>query len=81
MDNSDFVGVDEARNFTSEIPDKIERDFVEWAINRALLQPIVNGYFPSNKFDILFYAKIILEISRDGRAIKKILSGQKSDLW
>jgi len=81
MQNDFFSRVEEARKFESEISDPIDRAFVEWAINRAMLRPAVFGDSPVGLFDVLYFANSMLEISKCRDVVKIIFEGRSSELW
>jgi hypothetical protein len=81
MESKFFSNVQAARKFESEIEDTIDRAFVQWAINRAMLRPSVEGDVPSVVFDVLFFAKVMQDLSSKRRVAQIIFEGRSSELW
>jgi hypothetical protein len=81
MNDIIFSRLEEARKFESDIADPIDRAFVQWAINRATLRPVVLSDTPYGPFDMLYFANLMLEISKKKNIAKMIFEGRADELW
>jgi hypothetical protein len=81
MQNQNFLNLAEARAFESQIADPIDQAFVRWAMNRALLRPAVRTDSPQGNFDLLYFAKVMHEISTKRSIAKEIFDGRADELW
>ena len=76
-----FSRVEEARKFESDAVDPVDRAFVQWAINQAMLRPTIFGDAPEGPFDMLYFANLMLEISKKRNTVQVIFDGRSDELW
>ena len=76
-----FLKYEDSRQFESNISDPIDQAFVKWAINRAILRPSVFGDSPNEPFDMLYFANVMLEISKKRHIAQLIFEGRLDEIW
>ena len=81
MKDNIFSQTESASQFISGIADPIDRAFVQWTLNQAMLRPAISGDLPNDPFDLLYFAHLMLEISKKRNIAAIIFDGRAEELW
>lgn len=76
-DTTDFLQVDEAKQFMNARTDVIEREILWMAYAKLLFRMAPNG--PAAPFDVLFFMRLLSELMKDRAELIEVLSGNLSE--